>query len=163
MSDLKAQKTLTIKSMGINIPVGGGDFLGKTVLAVTGVIDGYFMKNTNYGESICLTGDLVVANLISGEMFEGSQIYLPDDYAQKAAKALDSEAGTVITLDEPLQIAVAQSDKAGRGYTYVVRKLQTIEAVNKKKQLAEMLMAKVAALPAPTAEKPEPVKAKKSA
>lgn len=147
---MKAVKTLGIKTiLGQTIPVGGGEYIGKVVAAVTGIADGWFSKMTNYGESIALTGEFIAVNLETGETFEGSQIYLPDEFARKVAKTLDASEGGVVTFEEPIQIEVAGSEKAARGYTFVVRKLQTLEAVNRKAKMAEAMLQKVAALPKP--------------
>lgn len=149
MSNLKTLKTITLKSIGLDIPIGGGDFLDKTVALISGVANGYHLKSTQYGESVALQGDFVVVNAITGEVFEGSTLYAPSDYAEMISKKLDnSENGAVVELKN-VEIVVSHSEKAARKYTFICRSLHTVETVNKKKELASLMLQQLKALPAP--------------
>lgn len=149
MTEIKTLKTLTLKEIGHAIPKGGGEFLNKTIALVSGVAEGYFMKANNFGESICLTGSFVIVNTMTGEVFDGSHLYMPADYASAVAKKLDkSENGSVVELAN-VEVVVSASEKAARGYTFITRALNTIETVNKKKALAAAMLSSLKALPAP--------------
>ena len=153
---LNSVKTLSLKEIGIKIPKGNiGDYVGKTVAVLTGVVNGYFFKNTNFGESICLTGQFMIANALTGEVYDGGQIYLPADFAKQVAQRLDkSAAGEVVELNK-LEIHVAASERSSTGYTYIVRNMSTLETVNKKKAMAAELLSGLKALPAPEVKKEE--------
>lgn len=145
--ETKTVKTITLKEVIGEIPRGGGDFIGRAVMAFTGKADKYFTKITQYGESVCLVGDFVAINLLTGEVVEGSQIYLPDELAQSVAKALDTKGdGSAVIFDSPVEILVAASERGARGYTFVTRGLSTPEAVKERENRAEKLRGAVAAL-----------------
>merc|ERR1711916_10334 len=88
-TNYKTVKALTLKSAGLEIPSGGGDYLSKTIALVTGRVTSYGLKPTQYGESVRLDGSFMLANAITGEVFEGASIYLPSDYAEGIANTLD--------------------------------------------------------------------------
>lgn len=151
MTELNTVKQITLRGIGLKIPVGGGEFLGKTVAMVSGRATGYHMKSTNYGESVCLNGEFVAINAITGEVFDGVQLYMPDDFARALVNKLEkSEQGVEF---EGVQIQVAGSEKAGRGYTFITRNVQTQESINAKKAWAEKMLSQVKALPAPAKAK----------
>jgi len=145
----KSQKTLTLKSIGIDIPSGGGDFLGKTVAIMSGVVSGYFEKPNQYGTSYALTGDFTAINALTGECFEGVVAYLPDDYAKTICNQYDKHSQDSSFVEFECEIVVSQSDKAARGYTFITRPISSPEIVNYRKERAEKLQSKLKALPAP--------------
>ena len=151
MSELNTVKTISLKTIGLKIPVGGGDFLGKTVALVSGKARGYHMKMTNYGESVCLDGEFVAINAITGEVFDGVALYMPDDFARALVNKLDKTENGVEF--EGVQITVAASEKAGRGYTFITRNVQTVDSINAKKAWAEKMLGQLKALPAPAKNK----------
>ena len=154
MSDqnYKTAKAITFKAIGIEIPVGGGDYLNKTIALVTGKASGYGLKLTNYGESVRLDGSFMIANLGTGEVVEGSSIYLPNDYAQSIANMLDKNNGAEVLIGDsetPLEIHCAESDKAARGYTFVVREASTPQVIASKNEMANALVNTMKKLPKP--------------
>lgn len=154
MTDIKAIKSLTLSNIGLKIPSGGGEFLGKTVALVTGVVTGHFFKTTQYGENIALAGDFVMANATTGEIFEGNTLYMPADFTQNIVQKLEANQGAEIRFPEKgLEIVCTKSEKGARGYAFVVRNAQTVESVNARKQWAEQMLSSMKALPAPKEEK----------
>jgi len=147
----KTVKTLSLKEIGIKIPKGNiGDYVGKTVAVLTGVVEGYFFKMTTFGESICLTGQFMVANALTDEIFEGNAIYLPNDFAKTVTQKLDkAQAGDTLALNK-LEIHVAPSKRSSTGYTYIVRNMSTMETENKKAAMASELLSGLKGLPAPS-------------
>ena len=140
---ITAVKAITLKQLSGGIPAGGGEFIGKVIAAVAGKVNGYSIKNTQYGESILLQGSFIAVSLITKETYEAPGLYLPKDYAEMIANSLDkSEAGSEILLDK-LQIFCAKSDRSGRGYTFITKSLETPQVVNEKKQLAASLLGDV--------------------
>lgn len=152
MTNFTTLKSITLKNVGIDIPAGGGEYLNKAVALVTGKATSYGIKMTNYGESTRLDGSFMVANAITGEVFEGSSIYLPNDYAEGVANALDkSEGGEVIigNNETPLEIVCAASTKSARGYTFIVRNASTPKVIQARQEMAAALTGALAQLPSP--------------
>lgn len=152
MTNVKSQKTLTLKSIGLNIPAGGGEYLDKVVALLDCDVEGYFMKATQYGESVALNGDITIVNALSGEVFQGITVYLPDDFASMIANKLDKREDQGSTVNFKAEIIVSQSEKSARGYTYITRPISTPEMVNRRLEKANNLMSTLKALPAPQKE-----------
>lgn len=158
MSDqMNSLKTLSLKNIGLKIPQGGGDFLGKTVALLSGSANSYHFKHGQFGENIALSGDFVIVNALTGEVYEGSTLYMPEDFAKTVQTRLDKAAGASVDF-EGVEIQCAKSERGARGYTFIVRPVQTPEIVNRKKDMAASLLKHVKALPAP--KKPATDKAK---
>lgn len=152
MTNFTTLKTITLKTIGLEIPQGGGNFVNKTVALVTGKATSYGIKITTYGESTRLDGSFMVANAITGEVFEGSSIYLPKDYAESVANALNkSEGGEVIigNNETPLEIICSPSLKSSRGYAFIIRDASTPKVIQARQEMAAALTGALAQLPAP--------------
>lgn len=144
-------KTISLKSLGLDIPKGGGDFIGKTVALFDCAIDGSFNKMTNFGESIALTGRITAINNLNGQVFSGDIVYLPADTALKIQGKLEKNPGAIVTIE--CEVVVAASEKAARGYTYITREISTPEVINERQRSIDKLLAKQAALPKPEEKK----------
>ena len=144
-----SQKTLTLKSMGIDIPHGGGEFIGKTVALISGVVSGYFEKPNQYGISYALTGDFSAVNALTGEAFEGVVAYMPDDYAKTICNQYDKHSQDSSFVEFECEIIVSESEKAARGYTFITRPISSPEIVNYRAERVNKLQSKLKALPAP--------------
>lgn len=152
MTKVNSQKTITLKSIGLNIPAGGGDHLDKVVALVDCDVEGYFMKTTQYGESVALTGDITAVNALTGEIFQGITVYLPDDFASMIANKLDKRDDQSMTVNFKAEIIVSASEKSARGYTFITRPISTPEMVNARLERANNLLSTLKALPAPKKE-----------
>ena len=143
-------KSISLKNCGINIPVGGGDFIEKVVLLISGVANKFDIKNTQYGESVVLMGQFMAVNAMTGEVFESSMAYLPDDFSSGVRKQLENSDGDVaIGQHHPVEIIVAASDRGARGYTFILRDASTPEIINQKSKMAAAMLGTLKALPAP--------------
>lgn len=144
-------KTMTFKSIGIELPAGGGEYLNKVIALVQGSACGYTLKMTNYGESITLHGEFTAVNPETSEVFSSNTAYLAPDFAEMLKNKLDNRQDEMSSVDCVVEVLCVASDKAARGYTFVSRSPSTPEIVNKRQQIADNLL-KVAgdlALPAP--------------
>lgn len=150
MTNINSIKTLSLASIGIKIkPADIEKKQGQVLAILSGVVHSYFIKNTNFGESKALVGDFIVVNAESGEVFESNTFYLPKDFTDTICNKLDkAEAGASIPL-ESVEITIAASEKAAKGYSYIVRNLRTVETINKRKELAEKMLNSLKQLPAP--------------
>lgn len=142
-------KTLSLKNTGINIPNGGGEFLGKIVLLINGLVDGYNIKTTNFGDSVALQGEFNAINPINGEAYLSNVAYLPSDFAAMIQKKLDNRKDSSETVEFSAQITPVKSEKGARGYTFVMEPVQTVEVYNRRTAMLEKLQSQFAALPAP--------------
>lgn len=159
---MKSLKKITLPEIGIVIPAGGGEYLGKTVALLGGEVSGYSLKISNYGESKAFSGNFIAVNNQTGEVHEANTMYFPgSDYADVLAQQLERlQPGE--TLSFQVEVAVVESKKAGRGYSFVCREISTPEVMNKKAALAAELVSKLKMLPAPTVGD-APAKTKKTA
>lgn len=146
-------KTLSLKNVGISIPAGGGDFIGKTVLLVNALVEGYTIKTTNYGESVALQGEFNAINPISGEAYMSNVAYLPSDFAEMIQKKLDQRKDPGDIVEFSAMVTPVKSEKGARGYTFVMEPIQTAEVYNRRTAMLEKLKAQFAQLPAPEQEK----------
>lgn len=148
-ADYQSTKSISLKNCGISIPVGGGDFLNTVVLLFSGIATSFDLKQTQYGESVVLMGQFMAVNAITGESFDASLAYLPDDFAAGIRKQIENSDGDVkIGFDHPVEILVAPSERGARGYTFIVRSASTPEIVNRKGQMAAAMLNTLDALPA---------------
>ena len=142
-------KKLTMKSMGCQ---GSVDKIGQVLAAFHIEANGWYMKPTQYGEAICITGDITGINNLTGEVFNAPGLYLPGDGGATLAKALDARKNPDDTIIWEVQVSVAATD-AQTKWTYVLRELQTAEKVNRRNMAAELLQSRVKSIPAPSATK----------
>lgn len=158
-------KTLTMKNIGIDIPVGGGKYLNKLVMAVHAVCTGYFYKATQYGENIALVGEFNAINPETGECYFANVAYLPADFAEMIKGKLDARKDQNEIVEFSAGITPVTSAKGARGYTFVAQPIQTAEVYNRRRAMLDQLMNKVQALPASqkVAQIEDKSKAKKSA
>ena len=146
---MKSQKTLTLKSIGIDIPAGGGDYIDKVVCLVDCDIEGYFLKNSQYGDSVALSGDITMVNALTGEVFQGITLYLPSDFSTMIANKLDKREDQSQTVNFKAEVLVSASEKSARGYTFITRPISTVEIVNQRLARANDLLSTLKALPSP--------------
>lgn len=150
ITSVKAISTKTFT--GEVIPAGGGDFIGKTIGIITGRVDGVFVKHTQFGENLGLSGEFLGVNPNTGEAFESSKLYLTQDKAAEIANALEkAEPGSTVSLGK-LEITVAKSEKGSRGYSFIIRQMQTAEVHNLRREMLNELLNDIKALPAPEAK-----------
>lgn len=149
MNNINSKKTLTLKAIGLDIPSGGGEYMNRVIALVDCNVEGYFMKTTQYGESVALSGDVTMVNAITGEIFQGITVYLPDDFASMVANKLDKREDQSTTVSFKAEIIVSASEKSARGYTFITRPISTVEMVNARLDRAKDLLSTLKALPAP--------------
>lgn len=124
---------------------------------VIGIATGIKTGISTYGDWACLTGQFRATNMITGELFQGSHMFLPDVAHDMAAVALSSDG--VESIEIAFEIGAALTDaEDGAGYEYSVRPL--IET-----QEADPLAAiedRVAGLKAPKKAAPKKVSRRRS-
>ena len=154
--DTIAAKTLSLKSIGIDIPQGGGDFLNKVVCLISGKAVRYTPVSNQFGVSYRLFGSFFYVNALTGQVFDAEEAFMPSgDFAQSIVTALEGTDGNVsIGEDHPLEVICAPSTRSARGYTFILRKASTPEIVESKSKMAKAMLgtlSTMAALPKPNA------------
>ena len=152
MTDVKVLNKITVKDVGFATDKVKEmiALIGKRIIAVAGEVEGSFVKTTYYGDSIGFSGEFVARNLITGETFSSTKIYLPQGFSETLEGKLNKKSDDS-TIKFSCEITVGETDK-GKGYTFVVTPIQTPEVVQKKAALFKQL-EQVPLLEAPKAAK----------
>lgn len=126
------------------------------LMRVVGVVSGFRTGQTQYGAWVGYTGaDLAAINSISGEVFKGKEILLPEE----GNIVLEDAVKDAVLRGATLKVAMAVEARLIPtiiGYEFRVKPLMPIEVVNSEslQMLVEFGGAKaqaaLAALPAPT-------------
>ena len=141
-----------IKSININTVFDKKEIknnLNKPLIQVEGFAMDYFMNHTKFGENVGFKGDFVAVNLLTGEVFESSAIFLPKQFTETLQAKLEATQGGEVQFSGVIK--ATESEKSPLGYAWILDMPETEARVNRRKQLllAATEQAKTLALPAP--------------
>lgn len=149
MAKVSEMKKLSIKSiMGLSREDDTHKFMiekakNQTVLcAIAGDVTGYRQLATQFGKSFALVGTFVAQNLITGENFEASQLFLPKDAADNLVAQFDQRKELEGFINFACQVKVVE-DK-GQGFMYITTPIRDAKATTRRNELLSLF----AALPA---------------
>ena len=147
------QNVETISKITVKDVVGvGGDALapriGEVIMAVKGVITGFFEKAAQFGPTIGFEGSFVAFDTATGKYFSASKMYMPtSDSAKTVVNKLEAVKGD---LEIGYEVLVAKpSPKASTKVAFTVRQISTVERASRDAELLASLQSGVKALPAP--------------
>lgn len=143
-----SKKKISAKLIGdIKAMVAKGELRnGQAIYRAIGVVDGMRTGQSTYGEWVGFTGDFEMTDMLTGEVYQGSQFF-PDASVTEAIvnKLKLVEGGTV---EIALECCIDIDKTLPTGYAYVSRPI-----IENGANRLESLRQRMAALPAPEAPK----------
>lgn len=95
------------------------------IFRIKGNVTGYGTKNTQFGESMVLTGQFIAQNLVDGKLFKASKAYMPKDFTETVISNFNNRGDAANGLEFTAEVSVIKDSSAGTGYTYIVEPVET--------------------------------------
>lgn len=131
---------------------------GQAIYRAMGIADSFRSGETNYGPWTAFLGDFEYTNMLTGEVFRGSQAFFDATFTEALMNKMRAADGQAIEF--ALECSVDISDDYPTGFAYVARPI--LDGAHNR---LEGLRNRLAALPAPEsakADKPAPKGGKKA-
>jgi len=143
-----SKKKLSAKLIGdIKTMAAKGELAnGQALYRAIGVVDGMRTGQSTYGEWVGFTGDFEMTNMLTGEVFQGSQFFPDASVTEAIVNKLKMVEGS--TVEIALECCIDIDKAHPTGYAYVSRPI-----IENGANRLESLRQRMAALPAPEAPK----------
>ena len=143
-----SKKKLSAKLIGdIETMAAKGELVsGQALYRAIGVVDGIRTGHSTYGEWVGFTGDFEMTDMLTGEVYQGSQFFPDASVTEAIVNKLKMVEGS--TVEIALECCIDVDPSLPTGYAYVSRPI-----IENGANRLESLRQRMAALPAPEAPK----------
>lgn len=118
--------------------------------AIYGILRGYTIGQSAYGEFIKFKGDIEARNLETDETYKSGALILPGIVSGILQGAVDGNPESDVEFG--VIVGVKPSEKGNTGYEYTIKPLTEVKEADALVALRSVVNSKLLALPAPDAK-----------
>lgn len=148
---------ITVKTVGAQ-PKPKSVTEATDLCSVYGILRGYAVGQSPYGEFLKFKGDIEACNLATGELFKSGNLILPGIISGLMQGAVDGNPENDVEFG--VIVGVKPSEKGNTGYEYTIKPIVEPKEADALVALRSTVRDAMLALPSPE-KSPDPKKGKK--